>query len=500
MKRTKPVVKPDMSLVLNEERLRRIKTMEAIVLQGGLIGRTGLSSELGLQYGGVRDVYRALGYKKDLYFKDYVARYLRQDMAKAVINRPIDATWRGTVNIEESDDERVTGLEKGWKDLYSKLSLKNIFIRLDKLASIGRWGVLLLGFDDAQDSNDLSQPVRSGKRQLVYLKPLSEESAKVATWEQNAGSDRYGLPLTYNISTIHPTGSITQALVVHYSRVIHVPGELLESEIEGVPVLQSVYNRLMDLEKLVGASAEMFWRGARPGYTGKISEGFQLTPQAQALLEEQINEYENNLRRFLINEGLDLEALAMQVADPLNHLDIQLQMISSVTGIPKRILVGSERGELASSEDRMAWLELIQARREDYAEAQIIRPFVKRCQEYNILPPGKQDYKILWSDIFAPSEKERAQIGQIRASALQSYMNNPAAAEVIPPEVFYELMLGLDRAGIDRVKMLHEKAMSEEGISFRDLLPISGEQGERTQSQQTQPQRRQQRLPLAASE
>jgi hypothetical protein len=109
----------------------------------------------------------------------------------------------------------------------------------------------------------------------------------------------------------------------------------------------------------------------------------------------------------------------------------------------------------------MNWLEQIQARREDYAEAQIIRPFIERCQEYSILPRSKNSYRIVWTDIFAPSEKERAQIGQIRASALQSYMNNPAAESVVPVEIFYELMQGLDKDTIARVKLIHKAALAQ---------------------------------------
>jgi hypothetical protein len=457
---------------INANQLQRIKTLENVVLQGGLLSRGSMMSRLGMQYGTDRDVYQALGYPLNLRYEDFATRYLRQDIAKAIINRPVEATWRGPVEIVETDDEKVTGLEKAWQELNTKLSLKSAFIRLDKLASLGRWGALLLGFDDASRSEDLVKPVSSGKHELLYVKPLSEISAKVYSWEENAASERYGLPLVYDVSTYSPNsqGNVSGAagmsrqIQVHNSRVIHVPGELLESEIEGTPVLQAVYNRMIDLEKLVGASAEMFWRGARPGYHGKVAEGYTLTEATKTDLQAQIDEYENNLRRILVNEGLDLTPLAMQVADPLNHLEIQLQMISACTGIPKRILVGSERGELASSEDKQSWLETIQTRRDDYAETQIIRPFIARCAQYGALPKPKKTYKVDWSDIFAASDLDKAKIGQTRASALQSYMNNPAAEIVVPPEVFYEYMLGLDEDDIEHIKKVH-KASLESGVS-----------------------------------
>ena len=231
---------------INANQLQRIKTLENVVLQGGLLSRGSMMSRLGMQYGTDRDVYQALGYPLNLRYEDFATRYLRQDIAKAIINRPVEATWRGPVEIVETDDEKVTGLEKAWQELNTKLSLKSAFIRLDKLASLGRWGALLLGFDDASRSEDLVKPVSSGKHELLYVKPLSEISAKVYSWEENAASERYGLPLVYDVSTYSPNsqGNVSGAagmsrqIQVHNSRVIHVPGELLESEIEGTPVFQ----------------------------------------------------------------------------------------------------------------------------------------------------------------------------------------------------------------------------------------------------------------------
>ena len=127
---------------------------------------------------------------------------------------------------------------------------------------------------------------------------------------------------------------------------------MLEDEVNGLPRLEAVFNRLLDLEKIVGGSAEMFWRGARPGFQGIVSEGYNMTDEDIDELQKQLDEYEHGLRRFLINRGVSLDALAQQVSDPRNHVDVQLQMISAITGIPRRILTGSERGELASTEDR----------------------------------------------------------------------------------------------------------------------------------------------------
>jgi hypothetical protein len=196
----------------------------------------------------------------------------------------------------------------------------------------------------------------------------------------------------------------------------------------------------------------MFWRGARPGYAGEVDKEHFMNDVMKADLVNQLDEYENDLRRFLINEGVKLSTLESQVSDPVNHVLVQFQAISADTGIPIRVLLGSERGELASSEDKVAWLELIQNRQTEFVEDRILNPFIEKCIEYGVLPDTSENYSFIWPDLFAPSIKERADIGAIRAKALQSYMNNPAAAVVFPPHMFYEFMLGLTNEEIQFLK------------------------------------------------
>ena len=108
-----------------------------------LVNRALLGSKLGMQYGTDRDLYEALGYPINITYADYIARYIRQDIASAIINRPVNVTWRGGVEIMESSDDKETALEKAWKELDKELGLKSRFVRLDKLAGIGSYGALV---------------------------------------------------------------------------------------------------------------------------------------------------------------------------------------------------------------------------------------------------------------------------------------------------------------------------------------------------------------------
>ena len=324
-----------------------------------------------------------------------------------------------------------------------------------------------MGFGDITEPGQLRQPIQ-GSPKLTYLKPLGQGSATIDTWDSNTGSPRFNLPELYDITLRDDEGKSTGALKVHYSRVLHVTEDLLESAVYGSSRLRAVYNRLMDLEKIVGGSAEMFWRGARPGYQGKVGEDFTLTDPMKEALQDQLDEYENNMRRVLMNEGVEFSALETQVSSPKEHIDAQIQMISAETGIPKRILTGSEIGELASTADRDNWFDLIDARRPEFAEGSIIRPFVDVMIELKILPPPKEEYSVKWDDLYSASDKDKAEVGRIRATAVKEYASNPMSSMILPEPSFLEICLGLDKEQIELIEEQRNKVIRDEEKDFSE--------------------------------
>jgi hypothetical protein len=424
-----------------------------------LATRMAYASRLGIQYEGKRNLYEALGYTETLTTQMFYSQFKRQDIANAIINRPVKATWKGDLAIAEMDKANETKLEETWKELVKTLSLKAVFSRVDRLTGLGRFGILLLGFDDVANREQFRLPVNGTKRNLLYVKALGEKDVTINTYVTDTNDPRFGKPQEYNVNLINPTGD-SYTINVHYTRVIHIVDEPLDNDTFGTPRLEVVFNRLQDLEKIVGGSGEMFWRGARPGYQGKVDPDFVMGEAERGDLDEQIDEYEHNLRRMFVNEGVELKGLETQISDPTAHVDIQLQMISAVTNIPKRILTGSERAALSSTEDADEWNSFIQERRDNFAEPSIVRAFVDVCLKYGILPkPTGGEYSVIWSDLFAQSELEQTTIGKTRAEALRAYGSDPIAQSIVPPKAFFEFFLGLKQDQIDLIMQ-----MSKEGI------------------------------------
>ncbi len=446
---------------------------KALTMLSALTQRLSMMSRLGTQqYGGSRDIYEALGYKKTITFVDYFDRYTRQDMAKAIIDRPVKATWQGPIELVESEEEEDTEFEKEWLKLNERLKIKTCLTRVDRLTRIGEYGILLLGLDDTKKPEDFVNQVASGRRKLLYIKPFSQDSAIIDSYVSDPRNERYGLPEIYRIVIVDVATKLTNEVKVHHSRIIHIVEDNLESEVLGTPCLEVVFNRLMDLEKVVGGDAEMFWRGARPGYAGDMKEGYTMTDTMIEDLKDQIDEFEHNLRRILVNEGITLKELAQQVADPKNHVDIIIQMISAVTGIPKRILTGSERGELSSVQDSEEWRDFVQARREDHAEPNILRPLVDRLIKYGVLPTPENGYDVKWQDLYSISEKERVNIGKGRAEALREYTTNPIAVSMIPPKAFIEYFLGMTTEQITLISAMVNGEVTEEVERLREIMDV----------------------------
>ena len=141
------------------------------------------------------------------------------------------------------------------------LKLKSFFIRLDKLACLGSYACLFLGFNDVNSREALVEPLKTGKagqRKLLYVKPFGENLATVKQLDMNPSSPRYGKPEFYEVVFQDQDDEIVGdknfessiKIIVHYSRMLHITGETLQSEWRGEPVLEPIYNRLKDLEKI----------------------------------------------------------------------------------------------------------------------------------------------------------------------------------------------------------------------------------------------------------
>lgn len=413
----------------------------------------------GKQFDGARDLYAVLGYKHQLEFADYMGAYERGDIAARIVDAKPESTWRRKpVVSNDGDPDKFTEFETAWAKLVMDRRVFHYLERADKLAGVGEYGCLLIGTSDVRKEADMKREMAKlkGPESILYLMPLSQESAEINAIEQDPRSPRFGLPSEYLVTVADvsaspnstPTGLLKPGkMVVHWSRMLHIAEGLRESEIYGTPRLRAVFNRLWDVDKIAGGSAEVFWQAAKRIMVLEAKEGFNAVDDDDALTE-MMDELIHGMRRVIDVQGYDVNTLETSDVKPDEAFRVSLALISSATGIPQRILLGSEQGKMASEQDEVNWNGRISDRQTNFAEPVILRPFIDRLISVGALPAPGNDYTVTWTTLFELSDKEKAQIGLLQARTIATFMgkageNIDIAQQIVPIEEFRREILNM---------------------------------------------------------
>lgn len=406
-----------------------------------LFNRTRFRKKPGVTFNGNRDLYEALGYPTELCAEDYRAEYERNGVAARIVEAYPKDTWRGGAElIEDEDLDTVTEFEQAFFDLDQRLNIWDVFERADILAGLGQYAIVVIGAP-----GKLDEPLtHASPDDIAYLTPYSEEDAPVKEIETDEANPRFGRPTTYEIRRTVTTMKTYSAAAligkrVHYTRVLHIIDGLLDDEINGTPRLKRVWNRLIDLEKVTGGGAEAYWKRADGGLQLDLDPTLELDDDAETELREQVDDYVHGLKRVMTTRGLKINRLGSDVAGFKDPASAIFDQISAATGIPQRILMGSERGQLASSQDRTNWDERVAARRTGWAEVRVVRPFVLQLIALGALPQPKQ-YDVRWSPTQTLDDMQRAELADKYAN-----INQKAGQEVVTLNEIRTRALGFPR-------------------------------------------------------
>lgn len=410
--------------------------------------RRALANVAGMTFEGFRDLYEALGYQRVLKPIDYRARYLRNGIAARIVESLPMETWRGDGGelIEDEDPDVSTEFEKAWDDLSQKLNIWSAFMQLDILAGLGRYSVMLIGAP-----GDLSTPLtrQKGPEKLFYVTSFAEDDAPIESFDLNLESPRFGSPTFYQLKRVNAaTGTKELIKRVHWTRILHVADGKLDDNVFGIPRLERIWNNLDDLEKITGAGSEAFWLRAHQGYQFDLDKDMQLSPEGEKDLKAETDEFANGMRRMVRTRGVKLKTLGSDVADFSRPVDAILTLISGAVGIPKRILIGSERGQLASMQDRTNWHDRVNDRRVAFAGPYVVRPLVDRLIEYGFLPkPAK--YEVRWPQIQNLDEIEQATVAKEWAAINGAFGGNGI---VVTADEIRDRILGLPALTPEQIK------------------------------------------------
>lgn len=427
-----------------------------------------------------RDINDECGYPPlgEITADNYWELFEREAVAARVVEVWPLESWQATPTVyEDEDPDTETDFELAWDEVARKLNGTSFYKqeegnpiweylrRADILSGIGHYGVLLIGIDDGEAN--LSMPVKGfekgipekpvGKdRKLIYLRAFDESNAQITAYEGDKLNPRYGQPTKYLLTLHDPKDSINattpaaSTVEVHWSRVIHIADNLNSSDILGVPRMRPVYNRLLDLRKLYSGSAEMYWRGAFPGISLEthptLGGDVQIDKTAARAMMER---YMNSLQRYLLAEGTTVKTLAPVVSDPGSQIDKQIDAICIKLTIPKRIFMGSERGELASGQDDSTWNGRLKERQHNYLTPRVIIPLIDRLILLGVLPMP-ESYSVSWPDLDTLKPAEQAALAVQRTDAIVKYVSGGADV-LIAPRDFLTVVVGFDEEEVDSI-------------------------------------------------
>ena len=408
-----------------------------------IVSRADLANRAGLTFEGKRDLYKELGYRRTLTFAEYDDRYQRGGIASRIVDAFPTATWRNPPIVTVKGNEEFGEV---WNKLVLRLKLFHFLERVDRLAGIGRYAVLFLGVSGARSPEE-QIPKVNGPEGVLFLTVLSEVNADVQELEGSPQSPRFGLPSIYDVQFLANTTTQSRILKkrVSASRIIHVADGVLEDDIFGSPRLKKVWNYLDDLDKVIGGASEAVWRTVDRGIQFDLDKDLELTPDDETDFADEIEEYFLGFKRYIKTKGITTKVLGSDVPDPRGPVDAVIGLISGTTGIPQRILMGSERGELSSGQDERNFNSRVRERQLSFAEPVILRPLLDRLISINALPDPKSEIEISWPDLAIITDKEEADIA---ARVGQAVANVSAQAKngmlVIPPKLFATRWFGID--------------------------------------------------------
>lgn len=358
------------------------------------------------------------GYPTDVTFAHLLSAYSRGGPAFGAVHRLLDRCWQYRPRIKRPEADE----ESPWEAKVERV-LRPLWRRLrdfDRRNMIGRYAGLIYR---VADGRALSEPMVGGRR-IVDVVPVYEDQLEVQAWDSDTSSPNFGQPTMWRYRMRPPHNANNQGapdkwVDVHPSRVqIMAEGSAGGDFFDGVPLLKSGFNHLVDLEKIAGGSAESFLKNS--ARTPVFEFDKEASPQSLAtqdstgrtmsvrdVLTEQAQELNRNLDATIVLQGGKANTLQTQIADPTGSWMLAANLFAASVQIPFTILFGQQTGRLASDEDKEDFNARCASRRENELTP-MLEEFVTRMQAAGLIEDG--EFEVEWQPLDAPGDGQKADL------------------------------------------------------------------------------------------
>lgn len=388
----------------------------------------------------LHNIFADYGYPATLEFRHYWHMYRRFGIAKQVVELYPDAGW--------AEDPEIKGPETLVKDIGLLDVSHDLWDRmktLDENQRVGRYAGLFFRVRDNKHPEEPLDSMLNGLGSLVDIVPLYESQLKVIQTETDPVADEYGMPTMYqfNGSAEGDSNEHTQtSFNIHPSRVVISAENSGNKSIFGKSSLESVYNSLMDLRKIIGAGGEGFYINAAQSTVFDVKDSASAFELGDALddFSAQYDDFiKNRARRAMWTPGMEAKTLESNLVMPKEFFMNALSDVAAGSKVPATMLIGQQTGKLASIEDVRFLMSNVNSRRNSH-QTKIVKSVLDWLMRYGIIPSG--EFEIKWPDALALSNKEKLDAGTkmaaVNTSQFQAGQGSVFSAEEIRMASGYE--------------------------------------------------------------
>lgn len=363
--------------------------------------------------------FRDFGFPEEVGFAELFRAYTRNGIARAAVDKTVGKTWEDAPwLLEQARDGSnravaETSVERDIRQRFADLRVWQALAEGDRRSLVGAYAGVILRLADSKAFNEPVERVPGGLDGLVEVIPAWEGQLSVAEWDLDERSPGYGHPKMFQFSEAGVAGASRQAraFLVHPDRVIVWSRD---GTVHGRSFLEPGFNDLLTLEKIVGAGGEGFWKNAKSAPVLEVDATAKIEDMARAMgvpadevpdrMGAQVEGWQKGFDQLLMIQGMQAKTLGITLPSPEHFFAVALQSFAASIQMPMKILVGSQTGERASTEDAEEWAKVVMARRVNETIPNIML-LVNRLERVGILP--ERDWHLDWSDLTESSMGEK---------------------------------------------------------------------------------------------
>jgi hypothetical protein len=357
------------------------------------------------------------GYPETPLFMDFYNQYKRNGIARAGVSRIVEKCWQESPwLLEQAEPHEETADERRFREFADRVDLWQKLREVDEMSRVGQYAAIILRLADDKQPNQPVEGTLAGYDAIYELIPAYEGQLTVSNWDTDVRSATYGEVLMYQFQESAVWGQqqdhkVQRSFDVHPDRVIVWSKD---GKPRGESALEAGLNDLFTLQKIIGAGGEGFWKNARSAPHLQMDPQTNLSSLARSLgvpedeikdaLGEEVEDWQKGFDNVLTTMGMEAKLLQVSLPDPEQFVQAPLQSFAASVNTPLKILVGSQTGERASTEDAKEYAQTAMSRNKGYVIPNIHR-FLDRLMAFNIVPA--RDWVLDWVDLTESTSEQK---------------------------------------------------------------------------------------------